>query len=197
MSKSSKTCEYVFKRGPKEGDTCGAPSRGDFCKNHNAKKMEYSKKYYAKKNAIASKDNYKAKLRQLKKITINKLKYPSYQFRVLKIEQECKGYIKKILGVGMVADPEHYEPKLEEATRKNGGCKWKAMIEYKGTQKEAKKLLEKLISSKDTFIKKFKRAKEMFQIVDERFKKYHEENGHYPKSYFTTEQQYLDQFGDD
>jgi hypothetical protein len=73
-SKTTQTCKFIIKRGPKKGKPCGKACMSIYCKNHNKNRLAYSKKY----NTNISKENkekkFKQKLESLFKISdINKL----------------------------------------------------------------------------------------------------------------------------
>jgi hypothetical protein len=182
MSKSEKKCQYVLKRGKREGEKCDRPSRGDFCKDHNENKKAYSKKYYSKKNQVNARSSHKSRLRKLKKISINKLpSVVSFALRVKKIGEAAQMLIKQTIGVGLVANPEKYEKKLEAIIEKKGeGYDYRKYgrvpdhiyIEYTGKEEHAKKKLEELLKDADRMKKRLAKYNEILAIIEKR----HEEN---------------------
>lgn len=173
MSKTNKLCSYVFLKGKKEGEQCKRPCKGDLCGDHNKKKKEYSKKYYSKKNAKRSKITHKQKMRRLKNCVTDKL--PSVNFCLLRkrsIEEAAKKLYMKILGVGLIANPEKYEPLVEEKINKDKNNEniipTLHYIEYNGAEDRAEKKLKELLEEKETMVRRLKQAKEICELVEKR-----------------------------
>jgi len=182
-------CKYVFKKGDKEGETCGRNCRGDFCKDHNAHRQTYSKKYYTKKNNIASKKNYKDKIRKLKRMTVNKLRpMIYYQLRLKKIEEEMKLFVKTMLGLGLFLKPKMYQPKIDDALKRRdeiGRNLSPVYKEFTGTKEQAEKKFTKMTEDKEVLVKRYKKYKEICEIVEQKYATYFEENKEYPKNYYS------------
>ena len=68
MSKSvgKRQCRYKFIRGPKKGKPCKKSCRGEFCKDHNPRKLAYQEKYYADKKIQKSSHKIDQLIEQVK-----------------------------------------------------------------------------------------------------------------------------------
>lgn len=175
MSKTNKSCSYVLLKGKREGELCGRPCRGDLCGDHNKNKKEYSKKYYKKKNDKRGKMTHKQKIRRLQMCTINKLPSLNYcGLRIKGIEEAAKELIMRILGIGIIADPENYEHKLEEKIKRDREndkiIPSKHYIEFAGDKDLAKEELTKMLDKRDLLVKRLKQANEIYDVVEDRLK---------------------------
>jgi hypothetical protein len=173
MSKTTKTCGYIFKRGKKEGEKCNRPSKGDLCGDHNTKKKEYSKKYYTKKNSKRKQITHRERVLRFKKCVITKLPTANYcLLRVKSIEEAAKLLYMQILGVGLIAWPEKYEElvnsKIEKDKTNKNIIPTKHYIEFTGPEESAKKKLTELLIDRDNIVVRLKQAKELCEIVEKR-----------------------------
>lgn len=187
-SKTSKkngcTCKYVYVKGKKDGEICGAPSRGDFCKNHNKNRKEYNKKYFNKKAIRNLRDKHKIRIRKFKKMQVeSKIKlikvmaqHTSFGMTIKKWEAEAKSLlgeffvIKLILGTDKENKYENflsfsekgnklYEKYIINKKDKNGDDIYEPNIE------ELNERLEKLERNKLIIIKKIKQYGEYIDIL--------------------------------
>lgn len=188
MSKTQKTCDYVLKKGTKAGLRCGRNCYGEFCKDHNSNRLKYAKKYYGTKTAVISKENHKDKIKRLKKEQVDRLKNMNfYSLRMKTLAQEMKTLMKITLGVGLIADPDNYQKKIDdirEDRRTNDEYLGRIYFEFDGTQEEAIKKMEKLVIEKEKLIEKYSRWKEIYNIIKEKYEKYYEKYGQYPENYY-------------
>lgn len=176
-TKASNKCKYTFKRGSKEGKTCNKPCRGEFCKDHNSHKLEYNKKYYSKKNDKKSRETFKDKIKRLKTISINKLQLLSYyQLRYRGIEEKIRFLLKEIRGLGLIVDPETWEPKVAALKPKSYMPNSKVYFEYSGSLEDAEKKLEKKMREKEIMIERLKQYKQICDIVEKRYIEHNKNN---------------------
>lgn len=100
--KNGNTCKHVFIKGKREGEVCGAPSRGDFCKNHNQHRKDYTQKFFDKKAKLNLKDKHKLKVRKLKKMQVGS-NYKISRVKKMLLNQQL--YLKKWeeLGINTLA----------------------------------------------------------------------------------------------
>jgi regulator of PEP synthase PpsR (kinase-PPPase family) len=183
--KNTKKCKYIFVRGKKEGEKCNAICKSDFCKNHNQHRKEYAKKYYSKNNNKITKDNFKEKIRKLKKMVPTKLKSMKYYIYICKsIENACTDLLQKIIGVGLICKPDKFEKIVNERIKKYEATGRKIYKEFQGTEEVAQKEYDKLIKERDRLLRRYERANQIMKIATEKYEKYYEEHGEYPKNYY-------------
>jgi hypothetical protein len=186
MSKCSKSCQYVFKQGKREGDKCGKPCRGDYCKDHNSHKTAYNKKYYEKKNEVKAKSTFKEVLRKFKRMSITKLKSMAHYDRNLKnANDDARVLIRRVLGIRYFLDPEVYQELIDEKLKNQVVRNInKIYIPYIGKTENAQAKLDELMSKRPQMIRKIKKLEKIAKIAAEKYEKYFEANHEYPENYY-------------
>jgi hypothetical protein len=105
MSKCAKkvTCAHKFVQGTKKGKRCGKPCRtGNRCKDHNEKKLQYTKAYHGNKRKVIIQDETENKIKEITNCDDNEAENLDFNKAALReriLHDELLELKKKIFGV--------------------------------------------------------------------------------------------------
>jgi len=92
-----KGCQYKFVQGSMKGKRCNKSCRGQYCKAHNRKRLQYQKKYYTK-----TKDkSFNEKLKQLEIKDISTISLEREQSKLRMYTNEYKFCAKTLIGINI------------------------------------------------------------------------------------------------
>lgn len=100
--RSSKKCNHVFTRGPKEGQKCGKSCIEYYCNNHKPAKKTYQKSWYRNKAENEKKKNQDERIQHINNVSIDKLPdLNTLNKKIMKYREDRMYNIKKLIGVNI------------------------------------------------------------------------------------------------
>lgn len=170
-------CKYVYKQGQKSGKRCNKNCRGEYCKDHNKKRLDYIQQ---KCNVISDKrrgdkDALLLQIRDAKDITEMPNLF-NIQMKLKALEQKATILLQKVAAYKIVTK----KAKIEDYNNKQGTTFsvdiakierfydiWKTKDGKKGkkelTKEERTKKYERLLNKRDKLVKDMRITKEIIK----------------------------------